>query len=41
MLAVTSRRFFQLSSVAMAATNVYQFKVKDADEKEVSLDKYK
>ncbi|XGW08934.1 hypothetical protein V3C99_011331 [Haemonchus contortus] len=41
MLAVTSRRFLQLSSVAMAATNVYQFKVKDADEKEVSLDKYK
>ncbi|KAK5983231.1 Glutathione peroxidase [Trichostrongylus colubriformis] len=41
MLSASSRRFLQLSSVAMSATSIYQFKVKDADNKEVTLDKYK
>ncbi|EPB79005.1 glutathione peroxidase [Ancylostoma ceylanicum] len=41
MLSVTSRRFLQTSTLRMSAHSIYQFKVKDADGKEVSLDKYK
>ncbi|KAJ1346885.1 Glutathione peroxidase 2 [Parelaphostrongylus tenuis] len=38
----TSRRLLQFSAVRMStADTIYQFTVKDADNKEVSLDKYK
>ncbi|RCN33855.1 putative phospholipid hydroperoxide glutathione peroxidase [Ancylostoma caninum] len=41
MLSVASRRFLQTSTLRMSAHSIYQFTVKDADGKDVSLEKYK
>ncbi|VDM77412.1 unnamed protein product [Strongylus vulgaris] len=41
MLSVSSRRLIQLTAARMTDHSIYQFKVKDADGKDVSLEKYK
>ncbi|CAJ0608387.1 unnamed protein product [Cylicocyclus nassatus] len=41
LLTLTSRRFIQLTAARMTDHSIYQFTVKDADGKDVSLEKYK